>query len=202
MQLKKLNFNQSEHRPPAPGPAAHRPHPTHRSPKKRRNSKQLAWIILSVLAALGLTVGITLAATGVVDLKKVQKEMGETIRLMFSSDSDEPTVSEVTSGYWAVFLASNQVYFGKLTNKNAQFLVLTDVFYLRAQRRLQPPDESDEDGGVAIGQPRQQVQLIKLGDELHGPEDKIEFNRDNVLFVEQLKDDSRVVKGIEQFKAQ
>jgi hypothetical protein len=42
-----------------------------------------------------------------------------------------------------------------------------------------------------------QFQLIKLGNELHGPTDKMYINRSQVLFYEQLRKDSQVVVNIE-----
>ena len=91
--------------------------------------------------------------------------------------------------YQAVFLTNNQVYFGKLAKQNSQYPVLTDIYYLRVTQPLQP------------SQPNPNISLIKLGDELHGPADKMEINRDQILFVEDLKPDSQVVTAIRNFKA-
>ena len=91
------------------------------------------------------------------------------------------------SDYWAVFLSNNQVYFGKLVSREGQYLSLREVFYLRAQRQLQPAVEEDT---------KQQIQLIKLGSELHGPVDRMIINRDQILLTEELKEDSKVVTAI------
>jgi len=40
------------------------------------------------------------------------------------------------------------------------------------------------------------LELVKLGNELHGPEDQMSVNRDQILFIEKLKADSQVVKTI------
>jgi len=89
--------------------------------------------------------------------------------------------------YQAVFLTNNQVYFGKLAKQNSQYPVLTDIYYLRVTQPLQP------------SQPNPNISLIKLGDELHGPADKMEINRDQILFVEDLKPDSQVVTAIKDY---
>ena len=167
-----------------------------KAPKKRRRSwKEPVLITLGSLLVVGLIVVATLTVAGVIDLGAVSRKVTFSVGRVF-----ERREAVGVSDYWAVFLTSNQVYFGKLSNRDAQYLTLQDVFYLRAQRRLQPPEDDDE---TVIGSntDRQQVQLIKLGDELHGPVDEIQFNRDNILFLEKLKNDSRVVRGIEQFKA-
>jgi len=89
--------------------------------------------------------------------------------------------------YQAVFLSNNQVYFGKLSNQSGKYPVLTDIYYLRVTQPLQPSD------------PNPNINLVKLGDELHGPSDKMEINRDQILFVEDLKPDSQVVTAIKDY---
>src|SRR3989344_756978 len=93
--------------------------------------------------------------------------------------------------YQAVFLTNNQVYFGKLTAPRGNYAVLTDVFYLQVSQPLQPSPPA--------GGPNPNVTLVKLGSELHGPIDRMEINRGQILFIESLKADSRVVQGIEKY---
>jgi hypothetical protein len=92
--------------------------------------------------------------------------------------------------YQAVFLTNGQVYFGKLSNVDDKYVRLTDIYYLQVQQSVQPADKN--------AQP--QVSLAKLGSELHGPEDAMEVNRDQVLFWENLKNDGKVVKAIQDNK--
>ena len=91
-------------------------------------------------------------------------------------------------GYYAVFLTNNQVYFGHLENKQSQYVDLSNIYYLQfaGQNLQQKTDESD----------KTKLELVKLGNELHGPEDNMSINRDQILFIEKLKDDSQVVKTI------
>lgn len=98
-----------------------------------------------------------------------------------------------SSGYSAVFLVNNQVYFGKLFDANSAYPRLQEVYYLRVQGPLQPPPATES------AQP--DVQLVKLGNELHGPADEIKFNKEQILYIEELKKDSRIVKAIEEFKS-
>lgn len=96
------------------------------------------------------------------------------------------------SGYQAVFLTNGQVYFGKLASGwGGKTVSLTDIYYLQVdeQSALQPKDKTTDST-----QPK--LTLIKLGAELHGPTDKMEINRDHVLFTEKLKSDSKVVTAI------
>lgn len=98
----------------------------------------------------------------------------------------------MASGYQAVFLTNNQVYFGKVQNPNSQYVMLSDIYYLQVTQQLQPPTDAQA----------QSLQLVKLGNELHGPTDEMQINRDQVMFIENLKDDSNIVKTIRDFQAQ
>lgn len=123
------------------------------------------------------------------------------------------SVTGKPSGYVAVFLANNQVYFGKLSGRDSAYPVLSDVYYLRVQRSLVPPQEGDtnketkvlvEDKKAKTPTPpeaKNELTLIKLGSELHGPVDEIQINRDQILYIENLKDDGKVVKAINDYKA-
>lgn len=82
----------------------------------------------------------------------------------------------------AVFLENNQVYFGKLTDDGRTYVTLTDVYYLRTAGDL-----SGESG---------KINLIKLGGELHGPEDTLHIPKDKILYWEDLQSSSQVVQTI------
>lgn len=101
------------------------------------------------------------------------------------------------NGYQAVFLVNNQVYFGKLANQNGQFPVLTDIYYLQVNQPIQPVQTAR--GQAAPANP--EINLVKLGGELHGPTDEMRVNRDQILLVEDLRADSNLVKAIEDYKA-
>jgi hypothetical protein len=101
-------------------------------------------------------------------------------------------VPRVNGGYQAVFLSNGQVYFGKLYRAGGQYAVLRDIYYLQVTQPPQP---------IPAGEtPPANVNVVKLGGELHGPEDEMRINRDHILFVEDLKGDSRVLLAIEQLK--
>ncbi len=96
--------------------------------------------------------------------------------------------------YQAVFLTNGQVYFGKLTNVNASYVKLTNIYYLQVQQAVQPTNSKDTAAN-------QQVSLAKLGVELHGPEDVMYVSRAQVLFWENLKTDGKVTKAIQDYIA-
>ncbi len=94
---------------------------------------------------------------------------------------------QIASGdYQAVFLDNGQVYFGKLERSRGEFFTLSDVFYLQS--------------GVSVEQ-TSSLSLTKLGSEAHGPEDQMQINREHILFIEDMKDDSKVVQAIQEYKS-
>lgn len=84
--------------------------------------------------------------------------------------------------YQAVFLTNNSTYFGKLQPQGDDWFLLSDVFYLSV---------SDQSG----------TQLIKRGSEAQGPKEPMIISREQVLFIENLRDDSDIVGLIKKFKS-
>jgi len=105
--------------------------------------------------------------------------------------------------YQAVFLTNGQVYFGKVMSHNEEFIEVTDIYYLQVVPVLQQKDEGGE-GNEDENQQQQQQQtelsLVKLGNELHGPLDRMMLNKDQVMFIEDMKDDSKVTEAIKRYQ--
>jgi len=95
-----------------------------------------------------------------------------------------PSAAEVIdhNGYQALFLTNGSTYFGKLQPQGDDWFLLSDVFYLST---------SDQSG----------TQLIKRGNESQGPKEPMIIPRDQVLFIENLRDDGDIVTLIKKFKA-
>ena len=91
--------------------------------------------------------------------------------------------------YQAVFLTNGQAYFGKITSINNSFLQISHIYYLQAQQSVQPKTSSQAN-----------LSLVKLGSEIHGPEDNMYIARSQILFYENLKDNGQVVKAINNQK--
>jgi hypothetical protein len=95
-----------------------------------------------------------------------------------------PGVAEVIDRdlYQAVFLANGSTYFGKLQQQGEDWFVLTDVYYLSASEGSAP-------------------QLIKRGSEPQGPREPMIIPQANVLFIENLREDSEIVTAITRFRS-
>jgi len=88
------------------------------------------------------------------------------------------------STYYAVYLQTGDMYFGKLSRFPK--LTLSDVWFI--QRNI-----DEEQGGF---------NLIKYSNAMFGPKDKMEINKENVVWISKLRDDSQVVSFILQSKTQ
>ncbi len=92
------------------------------------------------------------------------------------------------SAKWqTVFLNNGQAYFGRLSGHGDTY-VLSDVFYLRTNPNFQPTTPS----ATAFD-------IVKLGGELHGPENVMYIPKTAILFWENMRTDSQVVQAIENF---
>lgn len=99
----------------------------------------------------------------------------------------------------AVFLTNGQVYFGKIVKLDKDFLTIKNIYYLQV---VEQPLQTSQIGQAAEPvqpQTQQRLTLIKLGNEIHGPADQMVINRDQVVLLEDLKNDSRVVQSINEY---
>ena len=79
-----------------------------------------------------------------------------------------------------------------MKENNKTEIVLNNVFYIQVN------DRTTGNSSDALGQAS--FNLVKLGNELHGPTDELFINRSQVVFYEKLRDDSKVVESIKNYK--
>lgn len=120
----------------------------------------------------GVLIGISFWVVGIVLMGGAHLVMRSTATNAF------PDIPE--NAWQAVFLENGQVYFGKLAERGPEYVSLTDVYYLKEASDLQNSN----------------LNLVKLGGELHGPEDTIYIRKDSITFWENMKESSRVVQAI------
>jgi hypothetical protein len=96
-------------------------------------------------------------------------------------------------GWQAVFINSPMsidTYFGKITSISKTDVTLTDIYFLTS-------GEASPEAVSASKDP----QLTKLGEaQIHSPEDKMIINRQHIAFLENISEDSNVVKAILEHK--
>ena len=143
-------------------------------PKKKQSKRKLFVIIIAVVL---ISAGIFLSY------------------LVLRNSS---TTAHIESGkYQAVFFTNGQVYFGKLSPLSGGYLRLEDIYYLQTKS-----DDASTNPQETVADTANDVELIKLGSEIHGPEDEMIVNKDQVLFFENLKEDSRVSQSIKTYQTQ
>ncbi len=90
--------------------------------------------------------------------------------------------------YQAVFLANGQTYFGRYYDRLGPYAKLESVYYIQQTPNPDPDKPPDS-------------RIIRRGSELHAPRDAILVPKNAILFVEDLKEDSPVVRFIELDRA-
>jgi hypothetical protein len=111
--------------------------------------------------------------------------------LVFVKNSDTKEATYVDKGkLQAVFLNGGQVYFGKISDLNSKYLNMNNIYYLRVNQQVQPGQTNTNANDIS---------LVKLGCELHGPQDSMTINREQVIFWENLKADGQVAKAVEDY---
>jgi hypothetical protein len=93
-----------------------------------------------------------------------------------------PTEVIDRNAYQAVFLTNGQTFFGRLQEQGDDWFTMTEIFYVSAS-----------DQGP--------TQIIKRGNELQGPKEPMLISKRQVLFIENLRDDSDIVTAIRKFRS-
>jgi len=160
---------------PQPASVSHRAPVKHAPAKKEKKSKKnLLGIIIAVVVIVAAILAIGL----------------------FVPPRGSSISSAIDNGkYQAVFFTNGQVYFGKLTQVNEGYFKLSGVFYLQAKDDAAETDKLQQTTDSSSNA----VQLIKLGNEIHGPQDEMVISKDQVLFFENLKAEGKVSTSIEQY---
>lgn len=154
---------------PASNRAAQTNNATKRSNKKW--SRLFGWTTIILLLSIAILVSLVIALFAFTDNKGQSK---------YVSKNDMQ----------AVFLNGGQVYFGKITSLNDRYIAMSNIYYLRVNQQVQPNQTNTSANDVS---------LVKLGCELHGPQDQMIINSDQVVFWENLKSDGQVVQAVQEY---
>lgn len=175
-----MDWNNRPARPAQPGqvtsPSA--PAPAHHNggvPKKSKGPGILPGRLVTVV----LLFALTLLIIAVISFLMLGKER--------SSESSHIDKSKMQ----AVFLNGGQVYFGKIKDLNGKYVQLDDIYYLRVNQQVQPNQSNN--------QAQQDISLVKLGCELHGPANEMFINREQVVFWENLRTDGKVAQAVDAY---
>ncbi len=181
MEFTPRGGNRGASAPLHTAPSAH-----HQAPMSQGRRKHIDWAAKSVrleLFILLIGVALLLAATSVY--------------LWSSGNNLNSEFDRVDKAkYQAVFLNGGvtsgsvlySTYFGHIVKMNDKYVVLDNVYYLTTDQSSQSNNSQSS------------PQLTKLGcQQLHSPYDEMVISRGQVAFWENLKNDGKVVKAIQQY---
>ncbi len=89
------------------------------------------------------------------------------------------------SGYQVVYLMNGRAYFGKLQNTSGDYLVIRSPY---AEQTISAPSDA--------ANTTPQTKLLKVSDQIYGPDDSIALRADQVAFWQNLRDNSKVVQAL------
>ena len=161
-----------EPQPVATTSTGHAPRPQTRYHDRPRSLN--GWVIVLALFVVALVVGWA---------------------FWYTAQSSATVVPVEKDKYQAVFMSNGEILFGKLKTLDASHVELNEVFYIRSNTNDATATDSEEVQTEDNGD----MQLIKRGEEVHGPEDAMIINRDQVLYYENLKPSSKVSQLIQKY---
>lgn len=90
-----------------------------------------------------------------------------------------------TSAYQVVYLTNGQAYFGKLQNVGGDYLVMTAPY---TAQTVKDSTSTTADGTTT---------LLRVKDQVYGPQDSIAIKSSQVAFWQNLRSDSKVSQAIQ-----
>ena len=91
------------------------------------------------------------------------------------------------NSYQVVYLTNGQAYFGKLQNTGGEYLVMKDPYTAQSVAAKQGETQT---GATTT--------LLKVSQQVYGPQDSIAIKGDQVSFWQNLRSDSKVTAAIKQ----
>ena len=100
--------------------------------------------------------------------------------------------SKVAQSWYAVKLVDGEIFYGQIMDIKADPVVINNVYYDYDQAKAKEAGKTAEETG--------NLRLVKRGKETHGPDGSLNVVRSQVLFMEPLKADSKVLKAILEYE--
>ncbi len=138
-------------------------------------AKKVFWLALIILALAWLDMSVHLSAS-------VREERSDARK------------------WQAVFLNNNQIYFGHFSRFGINYWKLSDAYYIQTTKvpAVQPETKPGEKKNETPQSPQEETRttLVKVTSDLHGPEDAMFIPAANILFWQNLRGDSSIVRAI------
>lgn len=108
----------------------------------------------------------------------------------YYQDIYQPKKEELGRAWYSVKLVDGEVYYGQVEDTSSDPVVIKNVYYNYDQ--INEGDKAEAEIG--------NIRLVKRGQETHGPDGSMNVVRSQVLFMEQLNKDSKVLKAILEYE--
>ncbi|OGF26917.1 hypothetical protein A2303_05440 [Candidatus Falkowbacteria bacterium RIFOXYB2_FULL_47_14] len=92
------------------------------------------------------------------------------------------------SGWYSTKLMNGEVYYGQIDDLSSDPVIIRNVYYNYDQ--LNQEEGEEKKGDTA------NLRLVKRGKETHGPDGSMSLVRTQIVYMEPLKNDSKVLKAI------
>lgn len=95
------------------------------------------------------------------------------------------------SGYYSFFLTDGQIYIGKISRQDDREINIKDVYYAISDQ-----------GVVSLNNYIKGIDfsLVRVGREIHGPENSVVLNRKKVIFYKNLAPEGKLAEAIKNVK--
>lgn len=104
--------------------------------------------------------------------------------MLFPGKTEGPAVEK----WYLVKLMNNEIFYGQITDTAADPLIIRNVYYDYDSLKKETAGESAN------------LRLVKRGKETHGGEGTLDVVRGQVVYMEPLKEDSKVLKAILEYE--
>ncbi len=89
------------------------------------------------------------------------------------------------NSYQVVYISTGQAYFGKLQNTGGDYLVIQDPYVIQDVKQADSKKKATTE-----------TTLVKVEDQVYGPDNSMALRADSVLFWQNLRTDSKVTQAI------
>ncbi len=118
--------------------------------------------------------------------------VGATVYFLFFR-SKSAAVDTQGQAWYAIKLVNGEIFFGQVADVKADPVIISNVYYNYDQAKEAAAGKKDLSRSV---EETGNIRLVKRGQETHGPAGSMDVVRAQVLFMEPLKADSKVLKAI------
>lgn len=105
----------------------------------------------------------------------------------------QSTNSKTVESWYAVKLVDGEMFYGKIGDIKSDPMVMNNVYYNYDQLKAKEENKP-------IVEPSSNIRLVKRGKETHGPDGALNVVRSQVLFLEAMKSDSKILKAIQDYE--